>query len=164
MNRSILALFSSAGVIALACSTPSDPRVRADVPDRASFEYVAPVLVHRCGTLDCHGTPARNLRLYGAEGQRFAPSDVPKPKHEVTEEEASEDYASIVGLEPEVLSAVVADKGASPERLTLVRKARGAENHKGGALVRAGDDSDICVTSWLAGATDVAACQRGVKR
>jgi hypothetical protein len=165
MSRAFLfATIASACTIAFACSTPSDQRFQEDVPDRASFSQVAPVLVRRCGTLDCHGTPQRNLRLYGTEGQRLSPSDVPGAQHTVTDPEAQADYDSVVGLEPEVLSAVVADHGANPERLTLVRKARGAEDHKGGSLVVVGDDSDKCITSWLAGTLDTAACTAGVKR
>ena len=32
-------------------------------PDQASFAPVAGLLVHRCGTLDCHGAAARNLKI-----------------------------------------------------------------------------------------------------
>ena len=66
----------------------------------------------------------------------------------------------MVGLEPEVMSAVVSQGGAQPERLTLVRKARGTEAHKGGSLMNAGDDRDVCLTSWLAGKTDTVACAK----
>jgi hypothetical protein len=67
----------------------------------------------------------------------------------------------VIGLEPELLSQVVADQGRRPERLTIVRKARNLEHHKGGKLFSAGDDRDRCFTTWLAGAVDAAACQRG---
>ena len=39
-----------------------------------------------------------------------------------------------------------------------MRKARGLEAHKGGALITPGDAQDICITSWLAGNTDMTAC------
>ena len=68
----------------------------------------------------------------------------------------------MVGLEPETMSAVVAAGGAIPEQLTMVRKARGTEAHKGGAVWTQGDDSDTCLTSWLEGQPDPAACERGV--
>ena len=72
--------------------------------------------------------------------------------------ELAVDYQSVVGLEPEILAAVVEQGGAQPERLTLVRKARGSEHHKGGALIMVGDAQDRCLTSWLAGAVDDTAC------
>ena len=146
------------GVLAsTACSTPSDTRVVATPPDRTTFPIVAEYLVHRCGSLDCHGTRYRNLRLYGREGLRWSPNDRPYVTP-TTSDEVEQDYQSVVALEPEIISAVVADHGAHPERLTLVRKARGTESHKGGALVREGDAQDVCLTSWLAGKVDDAKC------
>ena len=146
-----------------ACSTAApDSRVVAAPPDRASFAPVGELLVHRCGSLDCHGTVYRNLRIYGGEGLRLAPSDRPTSKeHATTAAELDEDFLSVISLEPELTSAVVNEGGAAPERLTLVRKARGAEQHRGGALVREGDAADRCITSWLAGHTDAAACTEG---
>ena len=145
-------------VIALACA-PTQTRTSEVVPDRASFPVVADLLVHRCGTLDCHGQTSRNMRLYGNLGLRLAPGDKPVSKGATTSAEYDEDFASVVGLEPEIMSSVVSAGGAQPDRLTFVRKARGAENHKGGTLWTAGDAQDRCVTSWLAGATDVADCK-----
>ncbi len=154
-----IALVSVSLAFALACST-TEPRARVTgtVPDRASFPPVAELLVHRCGTLDCHGATFRDLRIYGSLGLRLSPSDRPVSKGQTTREEYDEDFASVVGLEPEILSAVVASGGANPERLTLIRKARGTEHHKGGSLWQTGDAQDRCVTSWLAGKTDVADC------
>jgi hypothetical protein len=149
--------------IAFACSTPpSDGRVTETVPDRAQFAPVAGMLVDRCGSLDCHGTIFRNLRLFGAAGVRLD-HDASQGflcGQETTQSELDEDFASVVGLEPEVMSAVVSQGGAQPERLTVVRKARGTEAHKGGSLMNAGDDRDACLTSWLAGKTDTVACAK----
>ena len=75
-----------------------------------------------------------------------------------TSDELDATYQSIVELEPELMSAVVADHGMHPERLTLVRKARGTEAHAGGAIVAPGDPRDLCILSWLAGAADVLSC------
>jgi hypothetical protein len=129
-------------------------------PARATFEPVDDVLQGSCGTLDCHGQPGRSLRLYGGRGLRLSPqgnsADDP-----TTAQEYDQSYFAVIGLEPEILSAVVADHGDRPERLTLVRKARNLEHHKGGQLFAAGDDRDRCLTSWLAGTVDAAACQRG---
>jgi hypothetical protein len=47
-----------------------------------------------------------------------------------TSDEIAQDYLSVVGLEPETMSDVVS--GGDPSMLTMVRKARGTEAHKGG--------------------------------
>jgi hypothetical protein len=143
------------------CSAPdSDARFNPTLPDRAAFSDVAPVLAHTCGTLDCHGSRSRNLRLYGSEGLRFSANDRPFSPVCTTRDEIDQDYESVVGLEPEVMSVVVLDRGAHPERLTLVRKARGLESHKGGTIWHEGDDPDTCLTSWLAGQIQADACER----
>ena len=144
---------------AAACSGP-DPGARTPVtgPDRTTFPLVHAFIDHRCGSLDCHGTRYRNLRMWGSDGMRLAYGDVPGGAPTTTDE-TNATYLSIVQLEPEVMSAVVADHGANPERLTLVRKARGTEAHAGGAIVTPGDARDRCILSWLAGAADVLACR-----
>ena len=126
------------------------------------FPAVAIFLEHRCGTLDCHGQVGRNLRLYGFDGLRLDPADVPGGQ-DTTGAEVDADFRSVVGLEPEVLHAVVADGGAHSERLTLVRKGRGSEHHKGGALVTPGDAQDRCLLGWLANAVDAVACADALK-
>jgi hypothetical protein len=144
----------------VACGTPSPSATfTEDVPDRASFPDVAQALVHHCGTLDCHGTPDRNMRIYGNEGQRLAPTDRPLDPPCTTGPEVDQDYASVVGLEPEEMSIVVAQHGANPDLLTMVRKARGLEEHKGGKLMSPGDELDTCIISWLSGQTQTTACQ-----
>lgn len=57
------------------------------------------------------------------------------------------------------MSEVYDGHGAHPELLTFVRKARGLEAHKGGTLITPGDDQDVCITSWLAGNTNMTACE-----
>jgi len=57
---------------------------------------------------------------------------------------------------------VVASAGANPNQLTMMRKARGIESHKGGQIWTQGDDSDTCLTSWLAGNTETTACAKGL--
>ncbi len=149
---------------ALGCDAPqADARsVVTSPPDRASFAPVAQMMVRTCGTLDCHGTVARNLRIYGDVGLRYSLSDTPTVLVPTTNDEVDQDYASLVGLEPEIMSAVVAAGGASPERLTVLRKARGTEHHKPGAILQPGDDRDVCFTTWLAGKADAAACTRAL--
>lgn len=138
--KRVLTIIACGIVCVVACSTPqSDVRVVESVPDRASFPPVADLLVHRCGSLDCHGTTARNLRLFGSIGLRLSPTDRPVSKGQTTVAEYDEDYASVIGLEPELTSAVVTAGGTNPERLTFLRKARGTEHHKGNTLWQAGD-------------------------
>jgi hypothetical protein len=145
--------------VTLACSQPApDARFVATTPDAASFPAVSAMLIQACGTLDCHGTVARNLRLYGDTGLRYSATDVPSALVPTTNDEIAQDYDSIVGLEPETMSQVVASGGASPERLTFYRKARGLEAHKGGAVVGQGDARDVCITTWLQGHADGDAC------
>jgi hypothetical protein len=147
-----------------ACSAPpsSGQYAAQALPDTASFPPVGELLVVRCGSLDCHGTVGRNLRLYGSAGLRWSPTDRPLVPVCDTTDEVSQDYESVVDLEPEIMSAVVASGGANPQELTMVRKARGTEAHKGGTIWSEGDDSDTCVTSWLAGSTNAGACASGV--
>jgi hypothetical protein len=146
--------------IAVACSIPSSSATFTEmVPDRAAFPDVAQAMVHKCGTLDCHGSASRNMRIYGNEGVRWSPTDRTLVPLCTTSDEVDQDFDSVVGLEPEQMSEVVAENGANPDRLTMIRKARGIENHKGGAIMSPGDALDTCITSWLANATNTAACQ-----
>lgn len=145
-----------------ACNVPAtDGRVVVDAPDRATFAPVSALLEHRCGSLDCHGQSGRNLRLYGYEGLRLAQEgDASRPSSlaNTTDAEVNENYLSVVGLEPELMSQVVREGATNPLRLTLLRKPLGTENHKGGTLFQQGDQQMACVTSWLAGHTDATTC------
>jgi len=158
MLLAIVGLGAGAGLSA--CSSP-DTAARVDPigPDRAQFEPVAKVLNQRCGTLDCHGNLYRNLRLYGYGGLRLPADPVNLPDRDTTTAELDASYDAVIGLEPESMRDVVLDKGFAPERLSLVRKARNTERHKGGAPLTQGDDADVCITSWLANATNVKACE-----
>jgi hypothetical protein len=127
-----------------------------DAPPRATFPHVANAMQMHCGTLDCHGQVSRDLRLYGLHGLRLDPKDNPLA-HVTTRAEYDASYWSLVGLEPEALSFVVAS-GLRPERLTMVRKARGIEKHKGGQLMFEGDPLDRCIVTWITGDLDDAAC------
>jgi hypothetical protein len=162
---------STSVVVSLLCGVdscsqaPSDARIGVVVPN-ASEEAFGPVsdfLDHRCGTLDCHGQSGRNLRVWGCEGLRLMSTDASICSRKdggrpTTTDEHRATYRSLVGLEPTVMSEVVANRGRDPELLTFIRKARGTESHKGGVLFTAGDDQDVCVTSWLSGQTNLTAC------
>jgi hypothetical protein len=151
-----------AGLVA-SCSFPSaDARfVETALPDEATFAPVAELLSVRCGSLDCHGSLYRNLRVYGSTGLRYLSTDRPLSPICNTCEENEETFLSVVGLEPEAMSEVF--RGADPSILTMVAKARGTEAHKGGQIWVMGDDSDVCLISWLQGAPNPVDCESGVR-
>jgi hypothetical protein len=151
-----------------ACSV-AQGRIGIDAPPEDQFSVqnsVGDYLDHRCGSLDCHGQPGRNLRIWGCFGMRLDPKDISsctigsgtaQPRI-TTPDEYHATYRSLVGLEPAVMSEVMQSNAANPELLTFVRKARGLESHKGGRLITPGDDQDTCIVSWLQGNTDMMAC------
>ena len=161
----LLGSVTSAAVVVTGCSSPDtsatvDPTAGDAGPSREQFDFVAPVLSRRCGSIDCHGSIYRNMRIYGYGGLRTgAEATDPMTPMRVTAAEAQASYESVVGLEPEVMRTVVQQGGAGVERLTFVRKGRGDEDHKGNKRLNA--DSDLCVTSWLANHVDEDACRRG---
>ncbi|MEO7332074.1 MAG: hypothetical protein ABI193_26095, partial [Minicystis sp.] len=72
------AILAAGLALGAGCSSPSaDARVIEMVPDRASFPAVAQAMEHGCGSLDCHGSTFRNLRIFGNEGLRALASDRP---------------------------------------------------------------------------------------
>jgi hypothetical protein len=151
-------LFRAALLFIVACSKVDDSKQEAVVgPDRTQFIPVSTWIEHRCGSLDCHGSRYRNFRIWGTDGMRLAIGDVPGGAP-TTSDERESTYQSLVVLEPALMRDVLSDKGVRPERLTLVRKARGLEKHEGGTIMNEGDPRDRCVTTWLAGATDSVAC------
>src|SRR6185503_17022392 len=119
----------------------------------------------RCGTLDCHGSMFRPMRLYGRLGLRDPVEKNVTGGKATTPRELDENYASVCGLEPEKMSQVVADVGASADKLLLVAKARGVEGHQGGAVVKQGSAGDECLVIWLRGYKPDAlakACQKAI--
>jgi hypothetical protein len=141
--------------------SPSGPQENLSVPSRSAFPPVGDAMQLRCGTLDCHGQVGRNMRLYGRYGLRLDPND--DPLTELTSDaEYEASFESIVGLEPETMSNVVQHL-ADPEALTMVRKSRGIEEHKGGQIVTPGDPLDTCMVGWIVGAFDAGACESVVQ-
>jgi hypothetical protein len=131
------------------------------VPARNVFPQVADAMQLHCGTLDCHGQVGRNMRLYGQFGLRLDPKG--DPLGQVTSNaEYDACYASIAALEPEAISDVV-QRIAPPDTLTMVRKPRGIEEHKGGQVVVEGDALDRCMVGWLVGAFDANPCNTVVQ-
>jgi hypothetical protein len=123
------------------------------------FPAVSDALEMHCGTLDCHGSLARNLRIYGIDGLRFDKGLAPGSDN-TTPEEQTLTYEALIAIQPEVLGQIVIERGARPERWLVITKGRGTEHHKGGSRMRLGDDTDHCITSWLTGVVAVDACGR----
>jgi hypothetical protein len=143
---------------AIACGGPPDDQVVHGVaPSADAFAQVSPAIERHCGTLDCHGSSARNMRVYGIDGLRLAPDSVTGDQS-TSVEEVLATYASIIAIQPEVLSRIVLEGGQRPERWLPVAKGREMEGHKGGRRMVAGDDTDVCITSWLANAVAADRC------
>lgn len=155
-RRAVLVL--SAWIAVVACAAEDgEGRLGADVLDRESFSAPGQVLVRRCGSLDCHGSPYRNYRLFGYGGARLDP--IHRPDHpDTTTSELTLNYDATVGVEPE-RTREIAQGEASVESATLIRKARGVERHVGGQRLIPGSAADTCVVSWWLGALDDRACE-----
>ncbi len=149
-----LLLWTLAPLAGCASGGEAEPRLLAD---EAQFPAVLDGLEASCATLDCHGRIERNLRLWSSVGLRADPQAVPG-SGETTAEEYARSFRAVIGLEPERTAEVVADWGEGAQRLTLVRKARGMEQHQGGAIAPEGGSADRCLVSWLSSAVDEAAC------
>ncbi len=151
-------------------SAPSDGSTRTDPVDPAVFQlYVSPVFERRCGTLDCHGSPARGLRLYGSNGLRLANDNgVVAGEGTTTQAELKANYASVVGFEPEQMALVRKGEADVYSLLILKKPIRdttaGGERHKGGVALVKGDPAEQCITSWLEGTTKTDLCARGSRQ
>ena len=175
MSRAALSFLAGTALALAACSSV-DPEATVTVEgpkfgaQGSSFLPVSSVLERRCGTLDCHGSTYRPLKIYGQIGLRRpelkGSTNVVSYKdyysggsEPTTEAELFDNYLSVIGLEPEILEAVVAKKDL-PDALTLVRKPRLREKHKGGLIWTASDPGDLCLLSWLTGTDDPAPCDQ----
>ncbi|MGZ3455354.1 MAG: hypothetical protein ACXVEF_37465 [Polyangiales bacterium] len=163
------ARFLGASVICLSlfgCGSVKEERVILSEPEAATadgkhpnFHLVEDAIAKHCATLDCHGQVGRNFRFYWQRGLRLngIPGD-----NDTTDDEYEATYRSLIALEPFIMDAVVNGK-APPTALTLVRKARGMENHKGAAQLEVGSNADRCLVQWLVGAFDADACKNAAK-
>lgn len=171
----VAALLLGAGLTSAAmasgCFVAGEESVTVECPtaDPRVFSGVSAVLEKHCGTLDCHGNSFRPFRIYGQRGLRKPEEpDSPNLKPgeyaqyypgglETTDAELLENARSICGLEPEKTQQFreqIAAGGADPkelagELLTIVRKARLQERHKGGRLWNEGEAGDQCLVGWL---------------
>lgn len=154
------------------CSSPEQKSVPFVCGDFESFAPVSTVLEARCGTLDCHGSLARPMRIFGQSGLRrpidFAAAEAGDPIQKAladeveagadeyypggaqatTPSERLENYKAMCGLEPE-LTARVVQGSADVDTLTLFRKMRLLEKHKGGRIFNEGQPGDVCLAQWL---------------
>lgn len=125
---------------------------------------VGKVFEKRCGSLDCHGSLARNMRIYSSSGLRLPTDAGTGPgQGDTTLEEITANYQSIMTLEPEATNEVTGN-GGDPYSLLVVKKPLEIEKHKGGQSIRRGDDAERCIVSWLKedllNPIDVGACSR----
>jgi hypothetical protein len=193
----VVALALAGGVAALvagACAAvpASTDTLTVNGPSLADFGGtggVSAVLERNCGSLDCHGSDARPLRIYsqyglrkplnlitvveedsGGGGEGGAPvsdtgdDDAGPPVtggDPTTPEEVLANYQAVVGLEPRVMQAVV--KGADPHQLLLLKKPLQIESHKGGPALHPSGDGENCLVTWLQNKTDRTACGNASK-
>jgi len=164
-------LFASLAAAALGCTGPDFGPLDVVGPpfsqamggkDGSLFQPVSDVLEKRCGTLDCHGTTFRPLRIYGQLGLRlpvalkdwnaaygsYANSCSGDGSIPTTPDELLANYQSVIGLEPELTTKVV-EQQLLPEALTFIRKPRLAEKHKGGKIWDPAKPGDLCLTGWI---------------
>jgi hypothetical protein len=145
------------------CAGPSSHEEVLVLPSEEAFAAVGHVFGAHCGTLDCHGDPARNLRVYGINGQRLDATDVPGFRGS-SPAELLATYDSIVAIQPELLSAIVKAGGGSAGDWLVLGKARGELHHAGGQQFVPGQPADTGVLWWLASRVDDAfraACEQG---
>lgn len=159
----------SVALIAIACSIPSESGEFGALPDRQSFvdNNVSLFMEQRCGSLDCHGQAGRPLRIYSQWGLRLrAREDGLRDNSQTTEEERTENYLAVVGLEPETLSECFETKGEAESIATfqLLKKPLGEENggirHKGGPVLRQtpSDPGWNCLFGWVTDDANKEAC------
>ncbi len=151
----VTAAILAAASVAWSCASPPDTsRVTTILsPDYDTYvQSVDPYLARRCGSLDCHGQLGRAYRVYGRAGLRLTtvqdgglvsggqPSDP---------EELRANYQTLVALEPEEMSRLMARQGDNPNLLMLLRKPLRLERHKGGPAMAEDDAGYRCVIAWL---------------
>lgn len=161
-------LVFSGALLGSACSgPPGDQTFVPIVPTIEGFSGVSDALEAHCGTLDCHGNSARNMRIYGINGIRFGKGLVPGSDPTTGASDAGKlggelllTYEAVIAIQPEVLGQIVSQHGARPERWIVITKGRGTEHHKGGSRMQLHDATDTCITSWLTGVVNTDACDQ----
>jgi hypothetical protein len=134
----------------IGCAGPAgdDKFVITPPPGPPTFNPVSTVVELHCGTLNCHGNEARNMRFFGFYGVRLDARD--KTGFAVTTDaEFLANFESLIAIEPERLSQIVRSGGANASKWVVLSKGRGDEHHKGGARLVRGDAADTCILSWI---------------
>lgn len=151
--RSLLAAVVILFVAAASIHCSGDEYTQSQVygcPDRVTFiEHVSPFVERRCGTLDCHGSTARPMRLHSQIGLRHADEANVPGGVATTDLELGANHDAVCGVDPESMSEAALDFGSSAENLLLIKKARGVEGHKGGKVVNELDPGDRCLVGWI---------------
>jgi hypothetical protein len=158
-RRFVVALGVPIALVALAstsCSGPSKGTLERKVgiaaaPGSFRTNGVSTVFEKHCGSLDCHGSNARNMRIYSQYGLRLSGGDggtITPGTAATTLDETTANYHSVLTVEPEQTNLVV-DSQADPETLLILKKPLGIEHHKGGSTLRKGDDAEKCISTWL---------------
>jgi hypothetical protein len=159
--------------LALSCAaTPDDsstPTLGVDQGlelDLANFNTnVDPVFERRCGSLDCHGSTARGLRIYSQDGLRL-PNDqgITPGNAPTTATENNDNFASILGLQPERMNDFLSKNPRTADdayQLIILTKPLALERHKGGTALVKGEPAEQCIVLWLIGQTGVTDQQKG---
>lgn len=144
----------------IGCASPGQSRseiVGPAAPEPGAIWEVGDAVINTCGSLECHGTKLRSLRVFGFGSLRLDVSNQPGGSG-TTDAEYTETYRGLIGLEPELTTLVTREKSGFT-RLTIVRKARGLDNHKGGAPMKSGSPFEDCFLGWLASSPDPNACR-----
>jgi hypothetical protein len=167
VRRVLASVFVLGVAAALSCASGVNEKRTTTIlaPDQLTFEtHVSPFLEKRCATLDCHGQIGRPLRIFSSKGLRIANDAGAFPGvGDTTPTEKAANYRTVIGLEPELMSRVVGGK-ANARDLLLIQKPLqlgSPESHKGGpVLAPQGDPGETCLTTWIYGNTDTAACAK----
>ncbi len=150
-----------AGIVVACASTPDTGEVTniytsadafvdfAGDPGTPTNSGVVGFLSLKCGTLDCHGSMGRSLRIFSQYGLRLVDEagDVPGG-NPTTPAEIFADFISAISVQPELTSKVFYGLD-DPHSLLILRKPLGLERHKGGQVLSSGDNGDLCLTSWF---------------
>jgi hypothetical protein len=155
----VIVLVCAAGVVESCASTPDDstqPHLQVPNVDPAGFgNYVEAVFERRCASLDCHGQIARGMRLYSENGLRLPNDAGLTPGNGATSiEEINANYIAIIGLQPEKVSALLANPQRTSDdvrTLLILSKPLELERHKGGPALKLGEPAEECIVGWLLG-------------
>lgn len=160
MKRLLLLLIAACASTPDASSSPKLGVAEIDLPTYTAS--VQPVVERRCGSVDCHGTLPRGLRVYGKNSLRLAnDAGAIVGTGDTTPEEARTTYQSILGLEPEKTDRFAAKSPRTAEDaydLLFLAKPLAIERHRPGASLKRGEPAERCMTSWLLGTVDATAC------